>query len=79
MASENKDKLIDISHEKIINSALNKIKKSCNEITNMGYIIYVAEHGSFNVINNLSNKSSDLNQSDVVANIQLDKIDSGAW
>ena len=82
---ENYDLLEEEDHEKKILSALNRIKKAVDEINALSsnYSVYMAEHGSFNVMNvekaggykNNLNYTTDM----VVANVSIDGIDAGAW
>lgn len=82
---ENYDLLEDEDHEKKILSALNRIKKAIDDINNLSsnYSVYMAEHGSFNVMN--VEKSGgykrylDYDTDMVVANVNVDGIGGGAW
>ena len=81
---ENYDLLIREEDEKKIKSALNRIKKAIEEINDMGYQMYMAEHGSFNVMNvegagGYGKNSLDFTHDMVVANVTVSGIDGGAW
>lgn len=81
---ENYNLLIREEDEKKIKSALNRIKKAIDEINDMGYQMYMAEHGSFNVMNvegagGYAKNSLDFTHDMVVANVTVSGIDGGAW
>ena len=80
---ENEELLIKESDEKKILSSLNRIKKALDEITALGYEVYMAEHGSFNVMNVEGaggyKHQLDFDYDMVVASITVSGIDGGAW
>lgn len=82
---ENYDLLEEEGHEKKILSALNRIKKAVDDINKLSnnYSVYMAEHGSFNVMN-VEKSGGYKNHLDydcdmVVANVTVSGIDGGAW
>jgi len=80
---ENEELLIKQSDEKKLLSSLNRIKKAVDDINKLGYEVFMAEHGSFNVMNVKGSggykNNLDYDTSMVVANIRVDGIDGGAW
>lgn len=80
---ENEDLLIRDTDEKKILSALNRAKKAIEEISDLGYEIYLAEHGSLNVMNVKDSggykHQLDYDSDMVVANVSISGIDAGAW
>ena len=69
----NEEKLILKSDEKPLLSALNRAKKALNEISNMGYTIYITPDG----INAMVEKTQIFEE--VVATISVSGIDCGDW
>lgn len=82
---ENYDLLERYAHEKKLLSALNRVKKAIDEINALSdnYSVYMAEHGSLNVMNVTRaggyKKALDYTTDMVVANVSIEGIDAGAW
>lgn len=80
---DNQDLLINKSDEKILLQSLNKIKNAIDKINSLGYEMYMAEHGSFNVMNIEGaggyKHHLDFTSDMVVASVSVEGIDGGAW
>lgn len=77
---DNEDLLKDESHDKKIRLALNRLQKAAQEITDLGYTIYIAGHGNVNIMNQDEySNNMDYSQDCIVATITLDKTDVGDW
>ncbi len=79
---ENEDILKNPEHEKKILSAVRRIEKASEEISKMGYTIYVSAHGSLNIMNTDDvpyENDMDFHSGQVVAHGNMKSTDCGDW
>ncbi|WP_407498832.1 hypothetical protein [Elizabethkingia anophelis] len=69
-------------HEKKLLSAIKRIEKATNEISQMGYRIYISAHGNLNVMNVDDvpyEYGPDFHQKQIVASGNMESTDCGDW
>ena len=72
---------VDEKTEKELRSIARAIVKANNKIIKLGFSSYLSAHGSWNIVDGdtHSGRDAEANQSVVVANFSLDRIDAGDW